>query len=152
MPTLGADGLSLVLPSGRVLGHRSLKVYYDQNFRQPSEGISNREIVAAKVAAVKSRLRDPSQALIPASGGHGAYGRGLQMIKARNPGEARWAKKMGNSFLDQKKREHHKTLAGYRNNNQKRTFLAFASLTDLDFRDPLCKCNLLRRMLMNPVQ
>lgn len=70
---------------------------------------------------VRQRLADPSSALVPVAGGHGAFGRGLEVVKARNAGEASWAKKQGRSFKDQRTREAHKTKVGFRNNNQKRT-------------------------------
>lgn len=119
LPTLSSDGLSLVLPSGRVLGHRALKVYYDQRSR-PSTGTE--DPVKSKVAMVRQRLADPSSALVPVAGGHGAFGRGLEVVKARNAGEAAWAKKQGRSFKDQRAREAFKTKVGFRNNNQKRMF------------------------------
>ncbi|OWZ80522.1 pre-60S factor REI1 [Cryptococcus neoformans Bt85] len=120
---LAADGLSLVLPSGRTLGHRSLKVYYDQRYR-PSDD-SDVDQSALKVALVRKKLADPSLALVPVAGGHGAFGRGQQLMKARNAGEAKWAKKQGRNFQDQSKREQFKTKIGYIHNSQKH------------FRDPL---------------
>ncbi|KLT39997.1 hypothetical protein CC85DRAFT_166770 [Cutaneotrichosporon oleaginosum] len=123
VPRIAGDGLSLVLPSGRVLGHRSLKVYYAQRLR-PAPADAH-DPVRAKVAAVRQRLADPGAALVPVAGGHGAFGRGLDMVKARNAGEAKWAKKQGKAFKDQKAREHFRTKVGFRNNNQQH------------FRDPL---------------
>ncbi|OWT41556.1 pre-60S factor REI1 [Cryptococcus neoformans] len=120
---LAADGLSLVLPSGRTLGHRSLKVYYDQRYR-PSDD-SDVDQSALKVALVRKKLADPSLALVPVAGGHGAFGKGQQLMKARNAGEAKWAKKQGRNFQDQSKREQFKTKIGYIHNSQKH------------FRDPL---------------
>lgn len=115
---LAADGLSLVLPSGRTLGHRSLKVYYDQRYR-PSDD-SDVDQSALKVALVRKKLADPSLALVPVAGGHGAFGKGQQLMKARNAGEAKWAKKQGRNFQDQSKREQFKTKIGYIHNSQKR--------------------------------
>ncbi|ADV20631.1 pre-60S factor REI1 [Cryptococcus gattii Ru294] len=120
---LAADGLSLVLPSGRTLGHRSLKVYYDQRYRPSDDSDVNQS--ALKVALVRKKLADPSLALVPVAGGHGAFGRGQQLMKARNAGEAKWAKKQGRNFQDQTKREQFKTKIGYIHNSQKH------------FRDPL---------------
>lgn len=88
---------------------------------------------------VRQRLADPSSALVPVAGGHGAFGRGLEVVKARNAGEAAWAKKQGRSFKDQRAREAFKTKVGFRNNNQKRKFPSQQSLTTTDFRDPLRK-------------
>ncbi|ODN84867.1 hypothetical protein L202_00722 [Cryptococcus amylolentus CBS 6039] len=120
---LASDGLSLVLPSGRTLGHRSLKVYYDQRYRPATE--SGVDPSSLKVAQVRKRLADPTLALVPTAGGHGAFGKGQQLMKARNAGEAKWAKKQGRSFADQKFRELHKTRVGYIHNSQ------------AHFRDPL---------------
>jgi len=61
-------------------------------------------------------------------------------MKARNAGEAKWAKRQARSHIDQRKREAHKTRVGYVHNNQKREFKAAnsRSFIDLaDFRDPL---------------
>jgi len=41
-------------------------------------------------------------------------------MKARNAGEARWAKKQGGSFIDQRRREAMKTRVGFVHNSQKR--------------------------------
>ncbi len=130
MPRIAGDGLSLVLPSGRVLGHRSLKVYYSQRLRAATA--ESDDPVRAKVAAVRQRLADPSAALVPVAGGHGAFGRGLDVVKARNAGEANWAKKQGKSFNDQKVKEHFRTKVGFRNNNQKRESISsrIAKLTN----------------------
>nr|ODN96833.1 pre-60S factor REI1 [Cryptococcus depauperatus CBS 7855] len=121
--TLASDGLSLTLPSGRTLGHKSLKVYYDQRYRPSTE--SGVDPSALKVAQVRQRLADPSLALVPVAGGHGAFGKGQELMKARNAGEAKWAKKQGRSFQDIKKREQHKTKVAFIHNSQKH------------FRDPL---------------
>jgi pre-60S factor REI1 len=120
MPTLADDGLSLTLPSGRVLGHRALKVYYSQRLRPISNGFSSEDQTLSKVALVKQRLADPSLALIPIAGGMGGYGRGLEMMKARNPGEAKWARAQARSFKDQKAKQQHQTRMGFKHNSQKR--------------------------------
>lgn len=67
------------------------------------------------------------------AGGHGAYGRGLQVMKARNAGEATWAKKQAKSFNELKVREQFRTKVGFRNNNQKRTY-AWPSSTNGRFQ------------------
>ncbi|GFZ49114.1 hypothetical protein JCM24511_06864 [Saitozyma sp. JCM 24511] len=118
LASLAADGLSLVLPSGRTVGHRSLKVYYSQRLR--ASGLSSHnDVVSSKVALVRERLADPAQALVPVAGGHGAFGKGQQLIKARNAGEANWAKKAGRSYQDQKRRDDFRTKIGFKHNNQK---------------------------------
>ncbi|WWC87189.1 uncharacterized protein L201_002075 [Kwoniella dendrophila CBS 6074] len=122
---LAPDGLSLTLPSGRTLGHRSLKVYYSQRLRPFTAHETSASITASKVASIRERLADPSLALVPVAGGHGGFGKGQELMKARNAGEARWAKRQGRSFKDQKAREQFKTKIGFVGNNQKH------------FRDPL---------------
>lgn len=142
MPTLADDGLSLTLPSGRILGHRALKVYYSQRLRPVSQVATSDDQQISKVALVKQRLADPSLALIPIAGGMGGYGRGLEMMKARNPGEAKWARAQARSFKDQKAKMHHQTKMGYKHNSQKRESnlnTIFWMLTAVDFRDPLCE-------------
>jgi len=119
---LSPDGLSLTLPSGRVLGHRSLRVYYAQQFRT---SITHPDPNFLKVLSVKQRLADPTLALVPIAGGTGAFGKGMQVVKARNAGEAAWVRKQARSFKDQRAREDHKTRVGFIHNSQKH------------FRDPL---------------
>lgn len=118
--TLANDGLSLTLPSGRVLGHRALRVYYAQKPRPVMHGPGPEELSVSKIARVKERLADPSLALVPAAGGAGGFGRGLEVMKARNAGEARWARKEAQSFKDQRARQAHQTKMGFKHNNQKR--------------------------------
>ncbi|WWC67641.1 uncharacterized protein I206_101551 [Kwoniella pini CBS 10737] len=122
---LAADGLSLMLPSGRTLGHRSLKVYYSQRLRPFAQRDTTSSINASKIAHIRQRLADPSLALVPVAGGHGAFGRGQELMKARNAGEAKWARRQGRSFKDQRIKENMKTRVGFVHNNQKH------------FRDPL---------------
>ena len=86
---------------------------------------STETTVSTKVADIRKRLNDPTQALVPVKGGHGGYGAGLEVMKARNAGEAKWAKKMGRNFTDSKMRELHKTRVAFVHNSQKH------------FRDPL---------------
>jgi hypothetical protein len=65
-------------------------------------------------------LNDPSGDLIPVSGGSGGYGQGQQVMKARNAGEARWAKNMAREGREWRAREAHKTRVGFVHNSQKR--------------------------------
>lgn len=124
MPSLADDGLSLMLPSGRILGHRALRVYYAQNAR-PARPDTDSTI--SKLALVKQQLADPTQSLIHVAGGTGAHGRGLQMMKARNPGEAKWAKAQARNHRDQRVKEQHKTKVGFKHNSMKRkSFAVFA--------------------------
>ena len=146
--SIAPDGLSLLLPSGRTLGHRSLRVYYDQKMRAPTVDAKG-EALSAKIKQLRANLADPSQALVPVAGGQGAFGRGLEVMKARNAGEAKWAKKQGRSFKDQRVREAHKTRVGFVHNNQKRELQTpniFNADIITDFRDPLCKCLLCRAL------
>ncbi|KAJ9100958.1 hypothetical protein QFC19_005354 [Naganishia cerealis] len=136
---LAPDGLSLRLPSGRTLGHRSLRVYYNQHLR-PLPDAENPDVsnpstaVTIKLRAVRQRLADPTAALIPMAGGAGGYGRGLQVMNARNAGEARWAKNMARDNREIKKREAHKTRVAIKVHNSQK-----------HFRDPLCECSSLCR-------
>ncbi|WWD22026.1 hypothetical protein CI109_106514 [Kwoniella shandongensis] len=122
---LAPDGLSLMLPSGRTLGHRSLRVYYSQRYRPSDSTSPATSSTALKVAQVRERLADPTLALVPIAGGHGAFGRGQELMKARNAGEAKWARRQARSFHDQRAKELHKTKMGFVHNSQKH------------FRDPL---------------
>jgi pre-60S factor REI1 len=128
---LAPDGLSLRLPSGRTLGHRSLRVYYAQHLR-PLDAVNGDDnpstAITTKLRAVRQRLADPTQALIPVSGGAGGYGRGLQVMKARNTGEAKWAKKMARDNNDIKKKQQHLTRVAIKVHNSQK-----------HFRDPLCE-------------
>lgn len=120
--SLASDGLSLRLPSGRTLGHRSLKVYYQQNLRPENELAqdSNSTALTTKLRSVRAKLADPSLSLVPVGGGSGAFGKGQMVMKARNAGEAKWAKKLGSSHLDQRRKEAPRHLVSMRGgNNQK---------------------------------
>ncbi|CDR88955.1 related to REI1-cytoplasmic pre-60S factor [Sporisorium scitamineum] len=126
----GDSELELVLPSGARLGHRSLRRYYQQSLRETPMGSS-----AADQNDLSRRYGGGgalARRLIAESGmghhdGDGTLvtGRHGQVIKARNRGEAREAKKHITEFRDRNRREQYKTKIGFRNNNQKH------------FRDPL---------------
>lgn len=113
----GDNEFELVLPSGVRLGHRSMRRYYNQSLRPPgavaTSGVSGREL-AHRLQQDRKNL-DPT--LVENRGGH--------LVKARNRGEAREAKKHISTYRDMTRREHFKTQIGFRNNNQKH------------FRDPL---------------
>ncbi|PWN35542.1 uncharacterized protein FA14DRAFT_120397 [Meira miltonrushii] len=98
----GDNEFELVLPSGVRLGHRSMRRYYNQSLRPPG------------TVATSGNL-DPT--LVENRGGH--------LVKARNRGEAREAKKHISTYRDMTRREHFKTQIGFKNNSQKH------------FRDPL---------------
>ena len=125
----GDSELELVLPSGARLGHRSLRRYYQQSLREtPTTSAATSQDLSRRYAGGGALARR----LIAESGMHHHHrdgtlvtGRHGQVIKARNRGEAREAKKHITEFRDRNKREQYKTRIGFRNNNQKH------------FRDPL---------------
>lgn len=125
----GDSELELVLPSGARLGHRSLRRYYQQSLRETPMGSGGTDHDLSRRYGGGGAL---ARRLIAESGmghhdGDGTLvtGRHGQVIKARNRGEAREAKKHITEFRDRNKREQYKTRIGFRNNNQKH------------FRDPL---------------
>jgi pre-60S factor REI1 len=120
--TYGDSHLELVLPSGARIGHRSMRRYYAQSL--PRGGKS--EDPNSGAALVRRLLADKNSALVPSRGGFGAFGRGTEVVKARNKGEAREAGRHTREFRDQKRREDFKTKVGFIGNHQKH------------FRDP-CK-------------
>lgn len=59
--------------------------------------------------------------LVPASGGYGAFGKGQELVKARNAGEAAWAKKQAGSHWESRKAEAQRSRVAMKvHNNQKR--------------------------------
>lgn len=121
--TYGDTEYELVLPSGARIGHRSMKRYYAQSFR-PTH-VNGDEDHKSGVALVRRLLADKNSALVPRGAGFGAFGRGTEVIKARNRGEAREAGRHVREFRDQKRREDFKTRVAFIHNSQKH------------FRDPL---------------
>ncbi len=69
---------------------------------------------------MRKQLNDPTQAVISSRAGAGGHGRGLEVMKARNAGEARWAKNMAKQNREWRAREAHKTRVGFTHNSQKR--------------------------------
>ncbi|KAJ3480050.1 hypothetical protein NLI96_g8631 [Meripilus lineatus] len=126
--TYGDTKFELILPSGAKVGHRTL---YRRNHPPQSSALvrKTQPIFAADAesgpALVRKLLADKNSALVPRKGGFGAFGGGLDLVKARNPGEAREAGRHVREFRDQQRREHFKTKVGFKHNNQKH------------FRDPL---------------
>ena len=121
--TYGDSPYELVLPSGARIGHRSLRRYYAQSFRNTPR--SNSDDPNSGAAIVRRLIADKNSALVPLKGGFGAYGVGTEVVKARNRGEAREAGRHVREFRDQRRREEFKTKVGFINNSQKH------------FRDPL---------------
>lgn len=116
--TYGDSHLELVLPSGARIGHRSLKRYYAQSFLgSPRRG--KQEDPKSGAALVRRLLADKNSALVPRKGGFGAYGAGTDVIKARNPGEAREAGRHVREFRDQQRQESFRTKIGFKHNHQK---------------------------------
>jgi len=131
--TFGDSNMELVLPSGARIGHRSMRRYYAQNFR-PSSASTNGNTKPVPhlandpnsgAALVRRLLAEKNSALVPSKGGFGAFGSGMQVVKARNRGEAREAGRHTREFRDMNRREQFKTKVGFNANYQKH------------FRDPL---------------
>jgi pre-60S factor REI1 len=122
----GDSPFELVLPSGARIGHRSLKRYYDQSFRNPLQPRGgDGEDSKSGAALVRQLLNEKNSALIPRKGGFGEFGGGMQVVKARNAGEAKEAGRHMKEFRDVKRKEDFKTKVGFIHNHQKH------------FRDPL---------------
>lgn len=119
--TYGDSHLELVLPSGARIGHRSMRRYYAQSLPR----VNKSEHPNSGAALVRQLLADKNSALVPSRGGFGAFGRGTDVVKARNKGEAREAGRHVREFRDQKRREDFKTRVGFIGNYQKH------------YRDPL---------------
>jgi len=121
----GDSPFELVLPSGARIGHRSLKRYYDQSFRNPLQPRDADKDPNSGAALVRQLLNEKNSALIPRKGGFGEFGGGMQIMKARNAGEAKEAGRHIKEFRDVKRKEDFKTKVGFIHNHQKH------------FRDPL---------------
>jgi len=128
--TYGDSHLELVLPSGARIGHRTMRRYYAQTFpavhRRGSPEDPN-----SGAALVRRLLADKNAALVPRKGGFGAFGTGMDVVKARNRGEAREAGRHVREYRDQKRREDFKTRVAFIHNSQKH------------FRDPRECCSVL---------
>ena len=94
-------------------------MYYQQNLRPESQPLpdSTSTALTTKLRSVRAKLADPSLSLVPVGGGAGAFGKGQMVMKARNAGEAKWAKKLGRSHLDQRKKEAPRQLVSMRGGN-----------------------------------
>ncbi|UZJ53070.1 hypothetical protein CBS101457_002390 [Exobasidium rhododendri] len=114
----GDNEFELVLPSGVRLGHRSLRRYYDQTLRPTGSAYTTNSNSGREVASRLNQRREKKDELL-------VQGRGGNVVKARNRGEAREAKKHISTYRDSNKREQYKTQIGFRHNSQKH------------FRDPL---------------
>ncbi|RPD63908.1 hypothetical protein L227DRAFT_521124 [Lentinus tigrinus ALCF2SS1-6] len=116
--TYGDSGYELVLPSGARIGHRTMRRYYAQSFPGAPRG-GKPEDPNSGAALVRRLLVDKNSALVPSRGGFGAYGRGTDVVKARNAGEAREAGRHVREHRDQRRKEDFKTKVGFINNSQK---------------------------------
>ena len=108
----------LVLPSGSRIGHRTMRRYYAQSFPGALRG-NKPEDPNLGAAFVRRLLADKNSVLVPRTGGFGTFGMGTEVVKARNPGEAREASRHVKEFRDQKRRENFKTKIGFIHNSQK---------------------------------
>ena len=113
----GDNEFELVLPSGVRLGHRSLRRYYDQSLRPTGSAYTSGSASGRQLAHRLNSREKKDELLVQNRGGN--------VVKARNRGEAREAKKHISTYRDMNRREQFKTQIGFRNNSQKH------------FRDPL---------------
>ncbi|KAI0081870.1 hypothetical protein K474DRAFT_1586518 [Panus rudis PR-1116 ss-1] len=123
--TFGDSPYELILPSGSRISHRHTHGHHRPSThlvlaRKPRPGEPG-----TAAAQVKEMLKEKNSSLVPAKGGFGAFGGGLNVVRARNAGEAREAGRHVREFRDIRRREYFKTKVGFRHNNQKH------------FRDPL---------------
>jgi len=123
--TYGDTEYELVLPSGARIGHRSLRRYYAQSFRFNHQANEQTQDPLSGAALVRRLLADKNAAFVPRKGGYGAFGLGTDIVKARNPGEARNAGRHVREHRDQRRMEEFRTSVAFKNNHQKH------------YRDPL---------------
>ncbi|KAN0065394.1 pre-60S factor rei1 [Thecaphora frezii] len=116
----------LILPSGARIGHRSLRRYYEQNLSsRPSLYDHEDSQRFGGGSALARRLIQESGMGHHKRDGTLVKDRGGQVVKARNRGEAKEAKRHIREFRDVARKEAYKTRVAFTNNNQKH------------FRDPL---------------
>jgi pre-60S factor REI1 len=97
-----------------------MRHYYTQNFHASArDGNKSGEDLQSGAAIVRRLLADKNSALVPRRGGFGAFGSGMEVVRARNRGEAREAGRHVREFRDQKRREDFKTKVGMIHNAQK---------------------------------
>ncbi len=116
--TYGDTSYELVLPSGARIGHRSMRRYYAQSFPGAPRG-GKPEDPNSGAALVRRLIADKNSALVPMGGGFGAFGKGTDVVKARNAGEAREAGRHVREHRDQRRKEEFKTKVGFIHNSQK---------------------------------
>jgi hypothetical protein len=166
----GDTEYELVLPSGKRIGHRALRHIYKQNLvcvrspytlcvsrEQPHRpymnGDSKQTRAARRLANLDEKRSGADNALVPIAGGSGAFGKGQQVVRARNKGEAKHAQKATRDFAEVKARQAHMTrIATYSGNDQVRPFVSSRHDQSSEpagqqkhFRDPL----LVRRVSIN---
>ena len=117
--TYGDTEYELVLPSGTRIGHRSLRRYYAQSFRFTHQENERAQDPLSGAALVRRLLADKNAAFVPRKGGYGAFGQGTDIVKARNPGEARNAGRHIREHRDQRRMEEFRTSVAFRHNHQK---------------------------------
>ncbi|KAL1743059.1 C2H2 type zinc-finger-domain-containing protein [Schizophyllum fasciatum] len=126
-PTIsyGDTPYELVLPSGTRIGHRAkTREYRTRQLAVAYRGKAG-EKQQERIALMRKMIGDKNSCLVPVKGDFGAFGRGTEVVKARNRGEAKEARRHVKEFRDQKRREDYKTQMGYKGNHQKH------------YRDPL---------------
>ena len=70
-------------------------------------------------------------ALVPRNGGFGSFGRGNEVVRARNPGEARNANKATRNFLEVKRAETQRTRVAIKVHNSQKHLYVLSSLIAL---------------------
>ena len=113
-PVLDDDPYTLRLPTGERIGHRSLARYYKQRLTPLLKPAPRDQHLP-----FRALLADKNNALIPARGGSGGR---IQVMKARNAGEALHASDHILSHRDQRRREDFRTRVGFLANHQKHYF------------------------------
>ncbi|CEH19573.1 C2H2-type Zn-finger protein [Ceraceosorus bombacis] len=121
----GDNEMELVLPSGARLGHRALRHVYDQRLRPAGRDVDSathgsalaHRLANRAIAARKTEQQDASGLSLAQRGGN--------VVKAKDRGQAKEAKRHIKEFRDVQRREQFKTRVGFRANNQ------------AHFRDPL---------------
>jgi pre-60S factor REI1 len=117
--TFDPESMELVLPSGRRIGHRSLQRYYDQRPSTHTHA-GALELVPTHRRSIKDKT---DLALVSAKGGFGDKGRGGEVMRARNKGEAKNAAK--NPYKAMQTREKFKMRVGSTSGNNMKYVLAF---------------------------
>lgn len=114
----GDTEYELILPSGKRIGHRALKHVYKANYVPYMNGEAKQTKAARRLAGLEERRGGNSSSLVPVSGGSGAFGRGQQVVRAKNAGEARHAQAASRGFAQQKAQQRKALKLGIVGNSQ----------------------------------